>query len=377
MHMMEEKEINDLLIKYAEGRCSEEEVAMLEGWYLNVGQQADLEVSTGQIEDATARIWDRLEKSQNRSVYSIWIKIAAAAVVLITLSAGLYFYAIKSDVGETTAQQNKDLEEIAAGKTEATLTLANGRKIRLNDATNGQLAKEAGVTITKTEAGQLVYTILPSAGFSGTESIAYNTIETPKGGQYQVNLPDGTKAWLNAASRLKFPSSFSNLKERRVELSGESYFEVAKNKKMPFRVVSGGQMVEVTGTHFNISSYDDDPILKTTLLEGSVNVNGLHLKPGQQSQLSSQGLQIVAVDAEQEVAWKNGEFIFNGEDLQSIMRKVARWYNVEVVYEVKTGTQHFDGELSRSANLSAVLKTLELTGDVKFKVTGRRVVLIK
>jgi transmembrane sensor len=211
----------------------------------------------------------------------------------------------------------------------------------------------------------------------------YNTIETPKGGQYRIDLPDGTMVWLNAGSSLRYPNRFAG-QERKVALTGEAYFEVAKNKQMPFRVVSGKQVVEVLGTHFNINAYTDEASVKTTLLEGSVNVllQETHqselLNPGQQAVVKYNGSSIVVqpVKVEEAVAWKNGYFMFVDADLESIMRQLARWYDVEVAYEGNLGSLKFGGMVSRSKSIAQTLRILELTGNVRFKVAGRRVTVM-
>ncbi len=262
------------------------------------------------------------------------------------------------------------------------LTLADGTKINLDKAENGEIAHQAGWTISKKEGSQLVYSLVTPGEQPSRGNSLFNVIETPRGGEYQVILPDGTRVWLNAASSLRYPAVFAG-SERRVELRGEAYFEVAHNSKMPFRIKSNHQLVEVLGTHFNISSYADDKIIKTTLLEGSVAVSvgndiaSQNLKPGQQAVVGHTGssIRIKNVDVEESIAWKNGYFLFNDESIESIMRKVARWYDVDVEYTGKIPSVGFNGTVLKSKNISGVLKILELTKAVHFKVKGRRVMV--
>ena len=309
---------------------------------------------------------------------SLWSRLTAAAVVLVAVSAGIYFYRMADQPGDPNRFVKNDL---APGGNKATLTLADGRVINLNDAAQGDLASQGGIAIMKTKDGQLVYSVKGADAANPAQAMLLNTIATPRGGQYQVNLPDGSKVWLNTSSSLKFPVQFSK-NERRVVLSGEAYFEVAKNKLKPFVVKTAAQEVEVLGTHFNIHAYPDERNLKTTLMEGSVAISFTNpaikealLKPGQQAQLSgSEQLKVLDVDIEQAIAWKNGLFMFDGQDLEGIMKQVSRWYDVDVVFEndeVKKKT--FKGTISRFNHISQLLQVLESTGSVEFKMEGRRI----
>lgn len=289
------------------------------------------------------------------------------------------FFFIRNTNGEKVSQYAQDLPP---GGNKATLTLANGQEINLSDAANGDLVKQQGISITKAADGQLVYHVSDKDN-AHTGQPEYNTITTPKGGQYQIVLPDGSKVWLNAASYLKFPSTFARLVNRKVELSGEAYFEVAKDKAHPFIVESNKQTVEVLGTHFNISSYPDEQLIKTTLLEGSVSVNksgtkeSALLKPGEQLQLSSNNMEIVAVDVQSEVAWKNGYFKFKDDRIEDIMQQLSRWYNIEVKYEGATTEELYSGRISRFKNISQVLNMIEDAQSVHFKIEGRRITVTK
>jgi len=315
---------------------------------------------------------------QKRAVKSkLWPRVAAAATILLVAATSLYFY--RHNAVEKINQTTVSATDIAPGKTKATLTLANGKTISLPDAANGELLKQSGIAITKTADGQLVYQASPGKIKDRSEAVNYNTISTPKGGQYQVLLSDGSKVWLNAASSLKFPAVF-NGSERNVELSGEAYFEVEKNEKMPFNVIANGTKVAVLGTHFNIMAYADGGAVKTTLLEGSVKLSKGRLtallKPGQQGLVSASSgtFEIEEADVESAVAWKNGYFMFNDSNFQEVMRQIARWYDVDLVYKNKTNSHEFVGKISRKYNLSKVLKILEIS-EVRFELKERTLIV--
>ncbi len=253
--------------------------------------------------------------------------------------------------------------------------MADGSSIILDQAQNGNLATQGNTKILKMN-GMLSY----NTSQNKTTKVLYNTISTPRGGQYQLIFTDGTKVWLNAASSLRFPTNFEG-KERKVELSGEAYFEVAKNKAMPFKVKVNKMEVEVLGTHFNINSYEDESTIRTTLLEGSVRINqnkntGI-LKPGQQAQTDQFGAIKIINDAdlEEAIAWKEEKFQFGRADIHEVMRQVARWYDVNIEYK-GTVSSHFGGTISRNANLSQVLDMLHLTGKVKFEVKDRKIIVM-
>lgn len=297
----------------------------------------------------------------------------AAAASLIVIGAGLYVFYPK---GPSIVEK---VQDVPPGGNRAVLILGNGQKVDLTHAANGAIASQSGIKVRKTASGQLIYDVSNVSQNAGTSG--YNTIETPSGGQYQINLSDGTKVWLNAASKLRYPVKFAG-NERRVELTGEGYFEVAHNKAMPFKVRSARQTVEVLGTHFNIMAYPEEKEVKTTLLEGAVNVKSEHgsmrLIPGQQARLTRDKIQLTEnTDLEDVVAWKDGYFKFN-ESLVNIMHKISRWYGVEVVYQTDPDPSlTYSGKISRTRNISAVLKIIEFNGDVHFKIEGRKIYVIK
>jgi ferric-dicitrate binding protein FerR (iron transport regulator) len=317
---------------------------------------------------------------------SSWYKVrwAAAAVFLLMLSYGVYKLLPSSkpfSVPDNILTKIDTVKSILPGGNKAVLILADGTSIILDNASNGIIASQGSTKVIKLNTGQLVYNSTDGAAVS----VSYNTLTTPLGGQYQVTLQDGTIVWLNSGSSLKYPTAFISA-ERRVEIKGEAYFEVAKNPHQPFKVKinrssgEGGE-VEVLGTHFNINAYEDEPTVRTTLLEGIVKVNRStgtsQLKPGQQLQLNNAGQVKILNDVvlEETVAWKEGRFQFENADIGYVMRQIARWYDIEVAYKGDI-TRHFGGTISRNVNVSSVLKMLELTGEVNFKVAGKKIIVM-
>lgn len=374
---MNKEQATELISKYNEGAASREEIRIVENWFAQQSALRQLEPEELDYPEVKQQMWLNIVEQVVPSVRKpIWgFNIAAAAAVLIISIAAVLFYVNHKYIASSQIVKN----DIHPGKNKAILTLADGRKISLTDAVNGQLPGDAGVTISKTADGQLIYQSVATA--SDKNSTAYNTVEAPRGGQWQVVLPDGSRVFLNALSSLKYPVSFS-AKERKVELKGEAYFEIFHNKKSPFRVVTKGQTVEVLGTHFNIMAYTDEKIVKTTLLTGSIKVSAenesLVLKPGEQAQLSPADMKLIAdADLEDVMAWKKGYFKFS-ENLESVMAKVSRWYDVEVSYEGQPDPEFkYKGEISRNKNLSEILNMLEYTGNAHFKIEGRRVIVKK
>ena len=306
-----------------------------------------------------------------------WLKYAAVAASVAAVFSFLFLFNQHNSNQKQLAVTKTKPADIAPGKDDAVLTLADGRKILLSETANGQLAEQSGVSITKTADGKIVYHIADSKSGAANSGSLYNTISTPRGGQYQVNLPDGTKVWLNSASSIKFPTAFAAATNRSVVLTGEAYFEVTKDKMRPFIVATAKQSVEVLGTHFDISSYADDVSTKTTLLEGSVRVTAdrksLLLKPGQQAELAEQ-MSVSNVDPEAAIAWKNGYFSFDDEELGSAMNKVARWYDLEVEF-TDAALKHklIAAYSTRFANVSELLKRLNQVGSAQFDLDGRTI----
>jgi transmembrane sensor len=388
---MNKEEFRDLVRKVSDGEATETEVSLYNRYYAAYQQEGEMwdEENMGDKGRIYVRLKQRIyQQIAPAVIVPFWkrhLRMASAAAVLLLFSAGLLFFLnTKSDVEAELVSH-----DVAPGGNKAVLTLGNGTRIALTDAVNGELARQSGISVKKAKDGQLVYTVMESSGSGDPAQTTgiYNTVSTPMGGQYQINLPDGTRVWLNAASSLKFPASFVNLKERRVELVGEGYFEVSHNKKLPFIVKTEKQEVLVLGTHFNINSYPDESATRTTLLQGAVLVRRLGsrsekgnrdfvvIKPGQQCALGQQ-IGVEDADVEMVTAWKDGNFLFNDTDLPNIMKQLARWYNVHVDYSNVPANRFFTGFISRDVNLSKVLKMLEETGRIKFKVVHNNIKII-
>ena len=385
---MDKKDFEKLLDKYIAGEASLEEEQRLLNFYGSFQKKPKTVKATDELgENIFGKIQENIssvdEDRYNPSFYYLK-SISIAAIILLFISTGLYFYSNRM-ISEPEQFTEIDVRnDILPGYNKAILTLADGSKISLDDAANGLLASQGNIAITKTENGQIVYekNNVDKSKFISHRS-AINTIQTPKGGKYQIRLPDGSKVWLNSASTLIYPTTFAG-NERKVQLKGEAYFEIAPNKNVPFRVESDNQIVEVLGTHFNINSYDDEDYVKTTLLEGSVKVilssnpNEISktklLKPGEQSltKSSQSGIRIENADTEKAVAWKNGYFKFRNTPIKEIMREIERWYDVELIYEGKIPSDEFTGFISNDVKISAVLKIMEESGGVKFSVKGKK-----
>lgn len=299
-----------------------------------------------------------------------WTKLAAASVIILLLSVGGYFYFNKTEKQVVKVERFKN--DVAPGGNKAILTLADGSQIILDSANNGTVSQQGDTKVIKLDDGQLTYNT------SGTNlEVFYNTISTPKGGKYQIVLADGSRVWLNAASSLRFPTSFRG-KFRNVELTGEGYFEVAKNKGMPFSVKANDVEIKVLGTHFNVNAYTDEKNIRTTLIEGSVKVSkGIKssmLSPGKQA-IISDDIKIVNADTEEAIAWKNGMFQFKDAKIESIMKQVENWYDVDVEYSGKI-SKLFNGGIPRNISMINFFKILELTGGVHFTIEGKKVTVM-
>ena len=315
--------------------------------------------------------------------------LAIACLALIACAIGAIFY---NHHPKPLKENRFAKRDIHAGSSRAILTLASGKKISLDEAPNGILAEESGASIVRTGSGQITYAVHESALNSDTvKNVGVNNLETPLGGQYQVRLPDGTKVWLNAASKLTYPASFDPGAARKVELRGEAYFEVAQiaakpngaggeaKGNTPFVVFSGKQRIEVETARFNISSYPNDEAIKTTLLEGMGKINSDNIiKSGQQSINKKGNLEIIPANTKEAVAWKNGLFLFEDESLETIMKSICRWYNVEIIYANENARKElFSLSVSRFDNISSTLKSLENTGFVRFKIKGRKITVLR
>jgi transmembrane sensor len=319
-----------------------------------------------------------------RAFKNCWLQIAASIILFFSIGTGFYL-SNKSHNEKIVKYTVKTIlttpADVMPGSNKAVLTLANGKRVILDDAKNGKIAQQAGTTINKVQGGELVY----ASNLTQEESltpIEINTIDIPRGGQYSIVLPDGTRVYLNSESSLQYPVKFVG-NERKVKLTGEAYFEVAKNAKMPFRVnVSDKQTVEVLGTHFNISAYKDESTVKTTLLEGSVKIlyrdKEALLKPGQiaVNNYFSSEFNIHQANINEIMAWRNGVFVFNDENIVSLMKRVSRWYDIDVTFKGDMSNINIIGNYSRGKTLSGLLKNIQLTNKVHFVIEGRRVSVI-
>ncbi|QEC42925.1 FecR family protein [Pseudobacter ginsenosidimutans] len=325
-----------------------------------------------------------------RKLFPAAVKWAAAILVFIGAATAWWMIRGHEDTAVPVVTVN-GADQLLPGGDRAILLLSNGEKLILDSVANGQLAKQEGALIYKSEEGQLDYKQQASTG-GVSEKIAYNTLFTPKGGQYKLTLPDGTKVWLNAGSSIRYPTVFDHT-ERKVDITGEVYFEVAKvlsekgNRKKPFKVVvndlsaNRDMEIEVLGTHFNVNAYANEPAIRTTLFEGSVRLkkdkDKYLLQPGQQAQFNTNGENKIMseINAEEVLAWKNGLFVFDHTDLQTVMRQLERWYDVQVEYRGAVPDMKFGGEIPRNARLQEVLNTLQKS-KLRFITEGRKIIVI-
>ncbi|MBF4491207.1 FecR domain-containing protein [Flavobacterium sp. MR2016-29] len=374
---MNEKEILALLKKYQEDTLSNADKEKLDAWYLHKAANSKLQLNEYELEDSYEYLKAKLPLKQETKVIRIWPRVAVAASIALLLGTGIFYFTNPEDKPIQVAEKPHD---VAPGGNRGILTLSNGKQIVLSDiSAKDTIAKEGEeVTIKMNANGVVTYIINPDAASKENKN-SFNTLSTPTGGQYNIVLADGTKVYLNAVSSIKYPTQFNGDK-RIVELEGEAYFEVAKNKSKPFIVKSGEQSIEVLGTHFNVHAYTNESVVKTTLLEGSVAVSYKNqksiLKPGQQSNVSDKynNIKIREVDTEAAIAWKNGRFKFDNADLKTVMRQLERWYGVKVEYQGDVSDVRFNGGTFMNKNLSEVLKVLELS-NIKFKVEGKTIIV--
>lgn len=376
---MENKEAIALLDKYLAGECTAEERLLVERAYNLASPEDDGELTAENYLERKARIWNNLQTEPLPvTTYKLWPRMVSAAAAVAAIIFGIWFFNGRYQDTGIQSGSIASVNVIRPGKNGATITLGNSRVIQLNGTKSGVIVGDN----LKYNDGTALFADLTLGSLSEAERGVMLTASTARGQTYQFTLPDGTKVWLNAASSMKFPSSFANASQRRVELSGEAYFEVFKNKAQAFVVTSKDQEVMVLGTHFNVNAYDDEAAVKTTLLEGSVRVSSspaeVVLKPGQQARLANHAIKVASVNPDEAIAWKNGDFMFNNEPLSSIMKKIARWYDVEIVYKDPFMSKKvFGGTINKFSNVSDVLEMLELTKDVHFKIEGRRIVVTK
>ncbi|MCL4637831.1 MAG: FecR domain-containing protein, partial [Olivibacter sp.] len=368
---MEKERIKELLHKYKKGLCTDAEKAWIESLYEALANPPSSDLTDEMIQADLAEVYQRIPALSKNKSFTLWPRIVAAAIFLLFVSIGFYFFKEKDPsqpLVQIVDKSKINPNDFAPGTNKALLTLADGSQIALDNAPDQKILDKGGIKITKNEDGLITYQINP-----GVRESKSNTLSTPKGGQYQVILSDGTKVWLNAASSLRYPTVFTG-NERKVILNGEAYFEVAKNEKQPFKVVTDRQELLVLGTHFNINSYEDEPDVKTTLLEGSVKVSAFQtkqtilLKPGEQAALKRSGkLKVAQINAENAIAWKSGLFQFQGSGIQEALRQMARWYDITIEFEGAVPDIQLWGEVHRKANALEALEILSYF-DLKYKI---------
>lgn len=364
----------DLYNKIASGHASEEEIAAfnqhmsaLEGDRLEQAIDSYIQAIDGQtittaanersLQQLLARVNDA--EAPAGKVLRFPFRAAAAAVIAGILATGAWYF-MRSPAPVPLAVN----KVITPAGNQAVLTLGNGQQVVLDNTRKGALATQQGTAI---DSGTITYQ-------PGSETAVYNTLSTPRGIQYQVILPDGSHVWLNAASSLRYPTAFTG-KQRVVELSGEAYFDVAANSSQAFLVKTRNTTVTVLGTAFNLMAYNDEAMENTTLITGAVKVNEVVLKPGEQASIGSH-TQVARVDTSEVLAWKEGRFKFKNADIRKIMRQVARWYNVDISYSDNVEVSGLSGDVQQQENISQLLETLEATGDVKFRMSGRSIIVM-
>ena len=379
-----------LLQKYLEGDASQDEVILVEQWYQQLVEAGEFSWEEGEKESRAMAIERRLLEQINApraGAPGIWRRMVgaprigrrmvsvAAAVVLLAI-AGAYLLFVRKAPGQIAPMAERYHNDVSPGRNAAVLTLAGGATVVLNDSAPRVIGRQ-GNALVMNDSGRLIY----QASAGGVQEIVYNTLTTQKGNQYHLALPDGTTVWLNAASSITFPSVFTG-KQRKVTVSGEAYFEVAKNEQLPFVVQQGNMAVQVLGTSFDVNGYGDEASVKTTLLEGKVRVEegsaSSLLSPGQQAVIKKgdEGSIVIVDDPDLEtvMAWKNGSFAFRNAGIEAVMQQIERWYDVQVVYEAKVRT-HFVADIPRNVPLTQLLKILEETDQIHFRIEGKKVIV--
>jgi transmembrane sensor len=375
---METNNYEELLEKYRLGQCSAAEIRQLEAWYADWNAKERVMLSEADLNRAELLMRDEVMGRTAVRKLIPWRGLSIAASITLVIGLGLFYFNRTAPNVQNRVAKAIPAERIVPGKQGATLTLANGTKIKLSDVQNGVLAKQAGINISKTAGGSLIYELKHAEGKNSDGLQGINTLSTENGETYQLRLPDGSLAVLNAASSLTYSAGLVNNGKRVVKLTGEAYFEVAKDARHPFIVESNGQQVQVLGTHFNVNSYADEDVQRTTLLEGSVKVTSGNrsavIAPGQQVRLSNGALSTETVDVSQAVAWKDGLFNFNSSDIQNVMRQLARWYNVTVEYEGAIPKDKITGKVHRDADLSQALTILKYL-DIHYVIKDRTIII--
>lgn len=385
--------------KYIHNQCTSEEIKELFKYFdtpasnrlLLEKMKEQFQLAMEQQHAIPVGASERIEEELMQNISSIhmatirrkrFVLFAAAAAAILILIGGIYFLTIQESIlpdKNVLASQEVKKNDVLPGGKKAILTLANGTIIVLDSVQNGILANQGGSRILKVKNGELVYN---NNDRQDPDEALYNIISTPRGGKYQITLPDGSKVWLNAASSLKYPVAFHGNQRKVKLLTGEAYFEIEENKDMPFKVAVKGMEITVLGTHFNVMAYPDEMAIKTTLLEGAVKVTkndrSVILEPGMQANLykAKDYLNTVQIDTSMTIAWKNGDFSFNNTSIYNIMRQISRWYDVDVIYKDSLDV-HLNGHISMDVKASKVFQILELTKEVNFKIDGKKIVVSK
>lgn len=369
---MDKEQIKPLIEKYLNGTASDEESVLVETWYNTYQEEAHPELSDDMIVGAVDRVEERLSV-RDRKV-RLWPRVAVAAAAVAAIVVGVWFYSNEVASSRRAFRNEVTQNDIAPGKHTAMLTLASGRKINLSDAKTGVVLNTSRFAYD--DGSAIEDPVAADGNAVNSKTGSWNEVSTPKGGTYKVILPDGTNVWLNAASSLRFPNRFIDGR-RYVQLTGEAYFEVAKDRVHPFIVSSWRQQIEVLGTHFNVSTYPEEKTATTTLIEGSITINNVLLKPNQEAvRMGKGGLIISNVEASDAMAWKDGKFRFNNTDLDVVLRQLGRWYDVDIRYIGKIPDRKFTGGIDRNINASEALDILKYL-KVNFKIEGKTIIVSK
>lgn len=369
---MEDKFYKELVDRYLQRKLDEEELQV----FFHLLHEGKLEKYLSESMDND--LYDSsvdVEPSISKHRYIKYVYRVAAVLAIVGMAFSLYFYSYRNG-GSNEVIVTRTVAPVVPGGNNAVLTLSNGKHIILNDVANGTLEQNKSFSVEKQKDGLLVFNA--NHIIAKEKNTGFNKIETPRGGIYQVILPDGSHVWLNSASSITFPTQFTE-SERKVSIKGEAYFEVAHNKKKPFKVLSNNQEIVVLGTKFNVNAYNDELLTRTTLLEGSVKVStpaiSQLLKPGYQAQMRDIGhLDVKRADLESVMAWKDGFFQFDRVDIQTLMRQLARWYDIEIEYKGEVPKDEFVGKIKRNADIDNVLEVLRY-GKVKFQLIGRKLII--
>ena len=368
----------ELFQRYKNGTCTPDGVKEL--FELIKSEEADSFIDA-ELRKEFDLMFDTGEQTQKLTakVFSLhtFRKYALVAAASVAILFALYFFLGTGNSDKNNRQIVGNGVENVSDEKKVVLTMDNGQKFILDSASVGEITVQSGIVISLNQNGELLY---DASNAQQVNEIRINTVSTPTGGFFKIVLPDGTNVWLNSESELTFPSKFEG-KERNISLKGEGYFEVVKNKETPFKIKLGrGEEITVLGTTFNVMDYKNEPNQKITLLEGSIRLsnksNSKLLKPGQQALIAKEQMEINNnANIDHEIAWKNGLFDFQNDDLPTIMRQISRWYNMEIVYNDSNHTGHYTGSIRKNASISEVIKMLEVAGDVRFSIIGSKIIV--